>query len=253
MQLPTSLVQNHIAVTSSSLNRTVSIDIHGPQSQPPFKVNIINILQSPIPQSSLSFSVANTQRIIKIQSSRIHKHISISLESAFSNVILKRCNLIPVFHINWFFHEYQSLNLDVSILLSPETFRQRTISSQQPRAFLLCKRFPQTLSLASYILHCQLSINHQTYHLALSCLLHCYIAGFLDPSISRRLQRLKDGGNVKLLCRCNCRISIWRDSTQLPSFKTLNRAGMKAVIFSSVVSHLIGGELFSKLQQTWCL
>jgi hypothetical protein len=66
-----------------------------------------------------------------------------------------------------------------------------------PRAFLFCQRLHQTLSLASYIVPCQLSFKH----LALSpALLHrCHIAGSLDQ-VSRRIQRLKDGGNVKLSC-----------------------------------------------------
>jgi hypothetical protein len=160
MHLPTSLIQSHVTVASSSLHRTVPIDVHGPQSQPPFNVNINNVLQSPIPRSSLSFSVVNIQHIIKTQSSRTRKHISeISLESAFSNVILKCRNLIPVFPIEWFSCGYQSLNLDASILLSPETFCQQSTSSQHPCASLLCQRLSQTLSLASYFVPCQLSFK----------------------------------------------------------------------------------------------
>jgi hypothetical protein len=125
----------------------------------------------------LSPSLINIQRIIKIQSSRIHRPISISLKSAFSNVILKRRNLIPVFPIDWFSHGYRSLNLDASILLSPETFCQQSISSQHPRASLLRQRLRQTLLLASYVVPCQLFFKH----LATSHLLHrCIAATLLD-------------------------------------------------------------------------
>jgi hypothetical protein len=68
-----------------------------------------------------------------------------------------------------------------------------------------------------------------------------------EAGASRKGPSANLAGILEIHRTCNCRISIWRDSTQLPSFKTLNRAGMKTVIFPLVVLHLIGGELFSKL------
>jgi hypothetical protein len=144
---------------------------------PPFKANIINVLpELPVPQSSRSFSVVNIQRIIKIQSSRIHKHISISLESAFSNVILKRCNLILVFPINWFSHRYHSLNLDTSILLSPETFCQQS-SILAPSCFVNDFLKHSRSHPMSFLAN---SASNMSPYLTISHLLDCWIAGLLD-------------------------------------------------------------------------
>ena len=155
MHWPTSLLQNHITVASSSLCHTVprpqsskSTSIQGQHNQ------CITITYSSI--VSLLYCQYPSP-----QSSHTCKHISeISLESAFSNVILKCRYLIPVFPIEWLSRGYQFLNFDASILLSPETFCQQSISSQHPRTSLLCQRLPQTLSLASYVVPCQLSFKH---------------------------------------------------------------------------------------------